>query len=158
MTKQTLQPAAAAALRGRPSLTARCLATLMLLPMLCACAAPAASPDTIAAPAGSSADVLRRIQAEIGDAGCSSDAQCRTLALGSKPCGGPESYAAWSTQRSRGDRLERLAADYKAQRDAENQREGRMSNCLFVADPGAQCKAGRCQLSNNRAGGGGELR
>lgn len=140
------------------SMRARQTAALLLLPVLGACAAPPAPPTVLAAPAAASAELLRQIQAEVGDAACNSDAQCRTLAIGAKPCGGPESYLAWSTQRSRADKLERLAADYRQQREAENQRDGRLSNCLFVTDPGAQCKASRCQLGTGTAGGGGQLR
>jgi hypothetical protein len=140
------------------SMLGRQAAALLLLPVLGACAAPPAPTTVLAAPVAASADLLRQIQTEIGDAACNSDAQCRTLAIGAKPCGGPESYLAWSTQRGRADRLERLATDYRQQREAENQREGRLSNCLFVIDPGAQCKASRCQLGSGTAGGGGQLR
>ncbi len=107
------------------------------------------------APANTSPDLLAKIEAEIGDAGCSSDQQCRTLALGAKACGGPDRYIAWSTARSHAGKLAALGERYKAARMAENARSGAISNCMFEIDPGAQCKAKRCQLGG--ASGGGTL-
>lgn len=109
---------------------------------LTACAGEAAKSPA----ASSSAPLLAQIEAEIGDAACSSDQQCRTLALGAKSCGGPERYIAWSTARSSGDKLAALGERYKAERTAENARTGQVSNCMFVVDPGAQCQAQRCML------------
>lgn len=106
------------------------------------------------APANSSQTLLKQIETEIGDAACSSDQQCRTLALGAKACGGPDRYIAWSTARSKADKLNELGERYKAERMAENTRSGAISNCMFEVDPGAQCKAKRCQLGG---GGGGAL-
>src|SRR4051812_47210296 len=64
-----------------------------VLTMLAACQSGAS-----AQPEAESA--LAEISAQIGDAACSADSQCRTLAIGKKPCGGPESYVAWSALRS----------------------------------------------------------
>ena len=44
------------------------------------------------------ADLLAHIRNEIGTAPCSGDAQCRTLPLGVKACGGPQAWLPWSTQ------------------------------------------------------------
>lgn len=104
------------------------------------------------APANTSQSLLKQIEAEIGDAACSSDQQCRTLALGAKSCGGPERYVAWSTARSNADKLAALGERYKAERMAENLRSGVLSNCMFEVDPGAQCKAQRCQLGGGSGG------
>lgn len=104
------------------------------------------------APASNSQALLKQIEAEIGDAACSSDQQCRTLALGAKSCGGPERYLAWSTARSKADKLAALGERYKAERMAENTRSGAVSNCMLEVDPGAQCKAQRCQLGGGSGG------
>lgn len=104
------------------------------------------------APASTSQGLLKQIEAEIGDAACSSDQQCRTLALGAKACGGPDRYIAWSTARSKADKLAALGERYKAERMAENMRSGALSNCMFEVDPGAQCKAQRCQLGGGSGG------
>ncbi len=92
------------------------------------------------------------LQAEVGTASCTSDAQCRTIAVGAKPCGGPSSYLAWSTAVSQEARLSALARDHAQAAKDENLRTGRMSDCALVTDPGAVCSpAGRCEL---RARGG----
>ena len=94
----------------------------------------------VAAPA----PLLQQIEAEIGDAACDAAAQCRTVALGSKACGGPERYLAWSTARSDSARLAQLAEQYAAARQAENARSGMMSTCDVIIDPGATCQGRRC--------------
>jgi hypothetical protein len=110
--------------------------------LLGACAAPEApSAKTAAADAPGLAQQIRH---EIGDAACSATAQCRTLAVGHKACGGPEAYLVWSTAASNEARLRALATDHAAARKAEDAKSGRVSNCAMVADPGARCDAGHC--------------
>ncbi len=116
---------------------------------------PAATPapvvaaaPAVAAPAG----LMQQLQAEIGTAACDSNAQCKTIAVGHKACGGPESYLAYSTKSGDAAKVARLAADYSAERKAQNVKSGMMSTCSVVVDPGAVCNAGRCT-----AGGGANL-
>lgn len=90
------------------------------------------------------AALLARIRAEIGDARCSSDAQCRTLAVGHKPCGGPQQWWAWSTANARAEPLQRWAAELAALQQQRQQAEGRVSDCRYLPDPGAVCEAQRC--------------
>lgn len=128
---------------------ARRLAGLIALPLALlagACSsAPADSKPAEAQPA--SLRLLKALEAEIGDARCSSEAQCHSLAVGAKACGGPEGYRAWSSQRSGdGKKLQALAAEQAAARRAEQNQSGMMSNCALEPDPGAQCLAGRCVL------------
>ena len=91
---------------------------------------------------------MRDIAAEIGDAACDTDAQCRTLGVGAKACGGPEGYIAWSSKGARneggkgsdkGARLAALAAAHATERERENERSGMRSNCAVTPDPGAVC-------------------
>lgn len=120
------------------------LAALLALP-LSGCAT---------APAGSASDATAaraRVQALVGDARCSTDADCRTSAIGAKACGGPAAYIAWSIRSTDEAALDSAVAEYNAMQRAENLREGRISNCALVTDPGAFCVAispagGRCEL------------
>ncbi|MDT9000910.1 hypothetical protein RQP53_16660 [Paucibacter sp. APW11] len=114
--------------------------TCALTGLLGACAA--APPKSLPA----SEQLWSRIETEIGDARCESDSQCRSAAVGDKPCGGPERYLAWSTLRSNETRLNQLLAEHRALRHAENLKSEMMSNCQFNADPGARCIAQRCTL------------
>ena len=137
------------------------IAFLLLAPLLCgalsASAAadggagtrPAATPVPIAAQDG---DTLPRIRALVGVPSCSADAQCKTLALGARPCGGPEDYLAYSSTRTPEAELRALADVYRAERHAANSRSGMMSNCRVRLEPGAVCRAGVCTLDAAASG------
>jgi hypothetical protein len=133
----------------------RPLSILMLLAcaVCVACAAKPRAPATpkVPAPAG---DTQAQIRALIGDAGCTDNAQCHTLALGARACGGPQAYLPWSSAKTDGAALAALAAQFKSEREAAIAASGEMSTCQFLPDPGAVCRAGTCQL--NAPGNGGQ--
>ncbi len=88
----------------------------------------------------------------VGDAACSDDNQCRTQPVGSKACGGPGAFIAWSMQRTDGNVLAAAAARHAEQAKLADQQSGRMSNCSIVPDPGARCQAGHCVLRPRNQG------
>ena len=90
--------------------------------------------------------LLARIQAAVGDAPCSSDAQCRTLPIGEKACGGPERWMAWSTTSPKAGQLPGWAAELATLARQRNQRSGMLSNCQYQPDPGAVCRAQHCVM------------
>jgi hypothetical protein len=112
----------------------------LLLASACAGSAPQQAPGR-AGPAAT----LAEIRALVGEAACTADADCHSLPLGAKPCGGPESWLAWSSAHTPAVQLQALAERYRAERQAEARASGLMSDCRFVADPGAACRAGTCQ-------------
>jgi len=93
-------------------------------------------------------DTLARIRALAGTPSCTSDAQCHSLPLGARPCGGPESYLPWSSARTPQAEIEALGERYKEERRAANKASGVMSTCQFLMDPGAVCRAGTCQAGD----------
>lgn len=105
--------------------------------------APVTAPVALAAPAAPGAPLLQQIEAAIGQAACDTSAQCKTVAIGHKACGGPESYLAYSTK-GNSAQVTSLAARYAAERKSANQKSGLISNCMMARDPGASCSAGRC--------------
>ncbi len=105
--------------------------------------APVPAPVRAAAPAATT-DLLQQLRAEIGGAACDSAQQCKTIPVGHKACGGPETYLAWSSKATDGAKLRSLADAYGAKRKSENVASGMASNCMAVMDPGATCSAGRC--------------
>ncbi|MFA9215625.1 MAG: hypothetical protein ACEQSK_00830 [Sphingomonadaceae bacterium] len=117
----------------------------LLLPLVAAVLLACSTPPS-AAPAASSADLLRQIEAQAAPLACSSSEQCHTLAVGAKACGGPERYLPWSSQQQDGSALRALAERHAALRRLEDRQSGMLSNCLAVQDPGASCNAGRCTL------------
>ncbi|MFN4116039.1 MAG: hypothetical protein ACK4F7_05990 [Inhella sp.] len=114
------------------------LAALLLLVLLSG-AARADAPDDGSA-------LLQAVEQAIGTPRCERDAQCRTVALGARACGGPESYRAHSLTGRDAARLEQLAEQHRLTRQALQQRSGRVGICQFLADPGARCVAQRCEL------------
>ena len=107
---------------------------------------------TSAAPAASqppqpSVKPAEELRALVGDASCNDASQCRTVAWGSKACGGPQSYIAYSTLRTDTAKLEALAKRHAEAQARDNEASGRVSNCMLVTDPGAQCVAGRCEIN-----------
>lgn len=105
--------------------------------------APVAAGNAAAAPAG---DTLARIRAMTADATCTEHGQCRTVAVGANPCGGPQEYLPYSMMRTDEKALLELAARHKAERQAQNKASGMVSTCRHIPDPGAVCTAGACQL------------
>ncbi len=103
------------------------------------------------------AGTLAQIARIIGAARCDSDAQCRTVGIGSLPCGGPESFLAWSQRDTDARALAERAAAHAEQRRRLHEATGMMSTCEVRADPGARCEAAgtaasRCVLLPRRTG------
>jgi len=129
---------------------ARCL---VAVPWIVALTASCAQPPPATPPVGAAGtrDVVVQL---IGTAACTSDAQCRSLPLGSSPCGGPEGYLPYSVQATDVAALEAAAQRYADARRADHQRSGRAGICAIVEDPGARCGSSRlCVLGDGRGGG-----
>ena len=113
---------------------------------LSACQSAAPSP----AQSGSSeAELLRKINDAIGLAACSTDSQCRTIAIGVNACGGPAAWRAWSTQmqtQKERENLQTLADQIAALQRARHAQSGMVATCRHLPDPGAVCQAQRCVL------------
>ena len=112
---------------------------VLALFMLASCAQTPAEPE--------SQRLARELRSLIGTAACSSDSQCRTVAVGAKPCGGPAGYWAWSTQDTDAERMTALAQRQAAAEKREQEASGLRSNCRMLTDPGAACVAHRCQVN-----------
>lgn len=104
-----------------------------------ACAAdapPPAAQDPRDAPVKAAwAEVLR----EVGTPTCQTDTQCRVADVGARPCGGPDSFIAWSTAvTSEGQLMEKLAGHKKA-REQRQRQDGILSDCRVLPRPTAIC-------------------
>ncbi len=85
------------------------------------------------------ADPMAEVQRLIGDAACRKDADCRTVGVGHRACGGPQAYLPWSAWRTSAPALNQAAA---ATRTAPPRTtEPMMSTCQVAVDPGAHCAA-----------------
>ena len=112
----------------------------------CQSAVPNPTPST-ASGGETEAALQQQINTAIGQAPCTADAQCRTLGVGAKACGGPAAWRPWSTQGGiKAEALQSLAdqlATLQRQRQAQS---GMVSTCSYLSDPGAMCQAQRCVL------------
>ena len=152
--------------RSLPLLVSMRLAAASLLMFTAtACgSAPAAGPAAPAPPApsaspaatGKAAALWQKIQAVNADNSCDTASQCHTIGVGSKACGGPESYLAWSSKSGDGSALKALVEEHSAVRRADDERAQMMSTCMMVADPGASCREGRCTVNPSARLGAGQ--
>jgi len=118
----------------------------------CGSAPPPASPAPASAPTpapvvGKTEALWKKIQDANADTSCDTQSQCHTIGVGSKACGGPERYMAWSSKNNDGAKLKTLVEQHSAARRADDQRQQMMSTCSLVSDPGATCRAGQCTLN-----------
>ncbi len=91
--------------------------------------------------------LLEKMEADIdsliGDAACVDAEDCRAIAFGDKPCGGPWIYKVYSVTSV--DTLElagMIDAYYEFNRTL-NERYGWMSDCMFVMPPNIDCVEGK---------------
>lgn len=98
----------------------------------------------------------QRIVDANADLGCDNGSQCHSIGVGSRACGGPENYLAWSSKNSDGAQLKALVAEHAASRREEDQRQGMVSVCSLISDPGASCRAGKCVLNGTSSASPGQ--
>ncbi len=99
--------------------------------------APAATSDPLA-------DLRRGVFELIGEPSCTATAECRTMAFGAKPCGGPRSYLAFSIAATDSQRLVDAVRRFTEQDEANNRERGLMSDCSVVEEPEVTCSSGLC--------------
>ncbi len=95
------------------------------------------------------ASLQQQINTTIGQAPCTTDAQCRTIGVGANACGGPAAWRAWSTQNNpKSEALQSLVDQQAALQRQRQAQSGMVSTCRYLPDPGAVCQALRCVLKS----------
>lgn len=88
----------------------------------------------------------QRMQRLTEDKSCRETAECKVLAVGSRPCGGPEQYLAYSAVNT-DEKLLAITNDrYTKLKQQQQQRLGLRSTCQMLPEPLAQCKMRQCSL------------
>jgi len=91
---------------------------------------------------------LTKMEAEIdgliGEATCTDIRDCRSIAFGDKPCGGPWNYKVYSVSEVDTLKLAGLVDAYFKFNSVLNERHGWMSDCMMVMPPNIDCVEGRC--------------
>ena len=127
MTSNTLHPLSPATL----------LAASLLALSGAACAVDAAASS---ASAPNSTALQAKVQQLIGDPACDNSHQCRSVGIGAKACGGPESYLAWSVKVTDAKALQEAVQALAQARVEENKRSGMASDCMMRPEPTAVCR------------------
>ena len=86
------------------------------------------------------------IDALIAAGPCTGGGDCRSVAFGAKPCGGPWSYKIYAASQVDSVALAGKIAFYNALNAQFNQDWGWASNCEFVNEPAVGCVEGTCQV------------
>ena len=107
-------------------------------------AAVSERPDTLTSDTLTSDTLRESIVQQVGTAACSSAAVCRTLPLGSKPCGGPRQYLVYSLAVTDSARLAADAARYNQAEAQRNRETGLVSDCSMLIAPQVNCVSRRC--------------
>ena len=84
------------------------------------------------------------IETFIGEPTCGGPGDCRTVALGVKPCGGPWSYLAFNAAKIDTTALMQMVAEYNRFNAVLNERYGWVSDCMLVEPPALDCLDGHC--------------
>jgi hypothetical protein len=77
----------------------------------------------------------RIIEQEIGTPTANESSQCKLIAFGSKPCGGPARYLVYSTEKTDESRLKRLVNEFNGLAKKINEERKMMSDCMLVTEP-----------------------
>ncbi len=104
------------------------------------------TPATKAPPAsGELASVDAQLDTTLNNAAsCTADTECHSVAVGSKACGGPTGYRAYSSKTVSTATVEALA-QHEREVAAQAARDShQVSPCFMLADPGARCEQNKC--------------
>src|ERR671923_506019 len=94
-------------------------------------------------------ELHRMIKAEVGEPAAKSGSQCKTIALGSKPCGGPATYLVYSTAVSDEGKLKQLVSEYnELSRKYHREHPEIMSDCMYIAEPQVELSDGICKIKS----------
>jgi hypothetical protein len=93
---------------------------------------------------------LKALRAEIlkmiGEAPCVNVVHCRLLALGTRPCGGPDEYLAYSSHTADRATLENKALDYALLQEDIQHARSVAGICVVVPEPRIACIDRRCRV------------
>lgn len=98
-------------------------------------------------------DVRARLEADlaqfIGEAEAGTLDACRTVSVGAKACGGPASYAVYSSETSAPQAVESMAQAIRDLDDQANRQFELASDCAFVSPPTVVLEGGQCRAESS---------
>jgi hypothetical protein len=136
-----MTPAGAALVASAPALAAT---NVPPPPVIQSVAATPAAPASTGG-GGELASVEAQLEGTLAKASaCTADAECRSVAVGAKACGGPTGYRAYSGKTASPDSVEALARHERELAAAQAKASHQVSPCFMLADPGARCQQNKC--------------
>ncbi|WP_028322502.1 hypothetical protein [Desulfatiglans anilini] len=90
------------------------------------------------------AELDGRIRDLIGEAPCADSSDCRAIAFGKKPCGGPWEYLVYSAKHTEESELQSKVQEYNALNARWNRLSGAVSDCMLLMEPPVACERGQC--------------
>lgn len=88
---------------------------------------------------------------EVGDASAQRIEQCHAIPVGSKACGGPQSFVIYSTAVSNEHKLQELARQYTEAEEKYNRVTQAMSTCSYITPPEVYLESGKCTIKQSQA-------
>ena len=79
---------------------------------------------------------------------CASNDDCALLAVGSRPCGGPETYRVYSKSQTNSKELKSLTKQYNQLMKNINETEGRVGICVVAPQPKFSCANNVCRADH----------
>lgn len=95
--------------------------------------------------------IEKQIADLIGAAPAKQESACKTIAFGSKPCGGPWRFLVYSSEYTDEARLTQLVTTYNELQDRLNRERGVMSDCSIAVEPAVELRDGLCTASRDAA-------
>jgi hypothetical protein len=89
------------------------------------------------------------IEKEIGTPYAIEPTQCKLIAFGSKPCGGPARYMLYSTAKTNESKLKQLVSEFNQLAKKINEEKKLSSDCMFVTEPKVEFVDGVCRIKHN---------
>lgn len=84
------------------------------------------------------------IEELVKDKSCANTAECKTLAMGSNPCGGPRSYLIYSSARVAEETLASKVKQFSELQAEHNRTTGAVGACIMVMPPTIGCVDSVC--------------
>ncbi|WMS88434.1 hypothetical protein [Pleionea litopenaei] len=111
----------------------------------------AAGLETIEQKQEYAATLLREIGSLVSTQSCASNDDCALLAVGHKPCGGPDEYRVYSKLSTDAGVLKAKAKLYRSLKESIQKEQGTMGICMVTPKPVFHCSNQQCQLDANSA-------
>jgi hypothetical protein len=90
------------------------------------------------------AEMRQEILDYVGTPTCEGESSCRSMGMGSKPCGGPWGYLIYSADNVDSLELVTLVSAYNDYNEDLNLKYGWMSDCSVPTPPVLTCQDGQC--------------